>query len=129
MRWIELTTVSDQYQAFFLKRTLEGENVQCIILNEATNQWIGSLIQVRVAETDQIKAVNVYEELKAKMNTVICPNCESQDVKFGLRKKTSWIQGLLLLALTYSLPIVAPFDAIYLYHCKKCSTEFRKEKF
>jgi hypothetical protein len=129
MRWVALTFLRDRYQAWFLREALEGNGVRCIVINEAANQWIGSLIQVRVIEPDLATAIKIYEELKAKTDKITCPECESDNVEFRIRRQLRAIHGVVLLALAFAAPIVTPLEVIFAYSCKNCGTEFRKEKF
>src|ERR1044071_399539 len=89
MRYVNLTTVEDSYQAYFLKKALEDEGMKCIITNENTNAAlqlagpIGAMIQIRVAEPDLEAATKVLQKLKADTDAVVCPNCGSKNVQYG----------------------------------------------
>jgi len=128
MRFINLTTVSDQYQAQYLKEALEENGIQCIVANEITSQWIGTTIQVRVPKQNLIKAIEVYTDLKAQTDKVICPNCESDQVEFVVAKKYRKWWGLIIVSLLIS-PVLPPPNLIHVYSCKVCRTEFKKNKY
>jgi hypothetical protein len=128
MRYVDLAAVSDQYQAQSLKEALEEQGIVCLLVNEVTNQWIGSTIQVRVPEQDSLRAVKIYGDLKAQTDKVVCPDCGSGHVEFGLSKKYKrwWPVAMLFFLIS---PVIMPANMVHAYTCKACNAEFRKEKY
>jgi hypothetical protein len=59
MRYVNVATVDDIYQAQFVSHALEVEGILCIQANEPTNTMLPYLrqgIQILVKETDYIRA-------------------------------------------------------------------------
>jgi DNA-directed RNA polymerase subunit RPC12/RpoP len=133
MRYVNLTTAHDSYQAYFLKKALEDEGIQCMVINEYSSNIVqipgsmGNMIQIRVIEDDLQVATNVINKLKANTDEIVCPNCGSKNVKlgFGFRDKFMRIV-MLLLSFLFAAP---PGRIALVYRCVECNTEFQKNKF
>jgi hypothetical protein len=127
-RYIHLATVADQYQAQFLREALEESDINCLLSNQVSNHWLGTEIDIRIPEEDQLRAVKVYQDLKARTDQVTCPNCDSEHVEFGVAKKyKKWWPVIVVLFLVS--PLIPPANSVHAYTCKDCDTEFRKNKY
>jgi len=65
MRYVNVTTVDDIYQAQFVSHALEEAGIPCIQANEPTNTMMPYLrqgIQIRVKETDYLRAKFICEK-------------------------------------------------------------------
>lgn len=133
MRYVNLTTVDDTYQAHFLKKALEDEGIRCIVVNEHTSPAlslagpIGAMIQIRVAEVDYNAAAKVLQDLKAETDKIVCPNCGSSDLKYGFGTKNKFLKVAWVILLSIFAPVATKYH--FVYSCNNCGTEFRKNKY
>ncbi len=126
MAIINLTTCYNLIDASFIKNNLENEGVECFLTNEITstlvpfyNGMMNAGIQIMINEEDYEKASLLIN--KPLENPVICPNCNSTNIKFGFGKK----KGLKILGVFLSVLVEIPFGNIKRnYYCKDCKTEF-----
>jgi DNA-directed RNA polymerase subunit RPC12/RpoP len=128
MRFINLCTVDNSYEANFIKEDLADQGIPCIVTNENftnlmphLNGVLGSGIQVLVDRGDFEAAREILEK-RRKKDIVTCPECGSRNIKYGLGPtlKTSKILALIL-----SLIIAAPTRHIrQTYYCNDCKHEF-----
>lgn len=112
-----------------MKHMLENEEINCFLTNENFASLmphysgiIGSGVQIMIDEKDSIKASEI---LKAHSNTneLRCPECNSENIRFGLGLKKSKKIFFMLL----SLFVFIPFKNITnTYYCEDCKTEFKK---
>jgi len=86
------------------------------------NGIMGAGVQLVIDKSD----LNQAQELllsQPKENDLICPNCGSSKVSFGLG--SNWIKKFL--AVLFSLFIWMPFGNIRsIYYCQDCKTEFKR---
>ncbi|MEI9919653.1 MAG: DUF2007 domain-containing protein [Bacteroidota bacterium] len=133
MRYVELTTVNDSFQAYFLKKALEDEGIQCIVANEHSSYMLpipgplGLVIQVRVTEEDFDAAQKVLAKLRVDTDEVICPNCGSKDVTLGLGS-TNKFKRIVMLMMSFAF-FATPGKVTRVYTCNVCNTEFDKNKY
>lgn len=133
MRYVNLTTAEDSYQAHFLRKALEDEGIKCIVTNEHMSNLfplagpLGNDIQIQVVEPDFEVARNILNKLKANTDTIRCPNCDSLHVKYGLGI-TNRLKRIvfLVMATVFWVPIA---KVLFVYYCLDCKTEFRKSKY
>jgi hypothetical protein len=128
MRFINLCTVDNSYDANFIKEDLAEQGIACIITNENftnlmphMNGILGSGIQILVDKDDHMTAREILEK-RTKKDIVTCPECGSKNIKYGLgtTRKTSKVFALIL-----SLIIGSPTRHIrQTYYCNDCKSEF-----
>jgi hypothetical protein len=133
MEYVTLTTVEDSYQAYFVRKALEDDGIRCIVANENMNNLfplsgpLAILINIQVAKADEEVALNVLNKIRTDTDTVLCINCSSMNVKFGLGPKNRFKKLLFLaMAALFWVP-VAKMHLVY--YCCDCRTEFRKNRF
>jgi DNA-directed RNA polymerase subunit RPC12/RpoP len=131
MRFVRLTTIDNSYEANFLKDDLGVAGIPCFLTNENmtnllphTFGLLGSGIQVMVPEGELGKAKEVLA-LRSQVGKVIsCPNCNSQNIRFGLAPGNKFKTVLAIMA---SVVAWAPMGNIRnKYYCNDCKTEFSK---
>jgi hypothetical protein len=130
-------TFYNPIEANIVKAKLDDAEIPCFLTDEniATIQPLYNLaiggVKLNVFEKDveQINAIlqdapelEVPEiETEQTENKVVCQNCGSTNVGFGIatKNKHSWWVALLSILMT-----VYPFKANRCYHCYKCGHEF-----
>lgn len=127
MSIIRLTTCDSIIDANFLKNNLENEGIECFLSNEISstlvpfyNGMMNAGIQVMINDEDLEKASKLID-IPEVVKPIMCPNCNSTNIKFGFGEKKGWkILGVIL-----SLLVILPFGNIKRnYFCKDCKTEF-----
>jgi hypothetical protein len=128
MRFINLCTVDNSYEANFIKNELADEGIACIVTNENFtnlmphfNGILGSGIQILV-DKDDFESANALLEKRRAKDVLTCPECGSQNIKYGLgtTSKTSKLVALIL-----SLLMASPTRHIrQTYYCNDCKREF-----
>jgi len=121
-------TCNDTFEANLIKTRLIDSGIDCFLTNEnftsllpGYNGMVGAGIQIMIDDKDVDKANALLgQDSDTKIK---CPNCDSENVIFGLgHKKFSKIILILL-----SLLIGTPFNNVKLsYYCKDCKTEFKR---
>ena len=123
-----LTTCNTSFEANLMKGMLENNGIRCFLTNENFsnlmphyNGMMGSGVQVMIDESDQEKAQSLISS-PSKENAIVCPNCNSSNVQFGLG--TNKIKKLIVVLI--SLITWIPFGNIKnIYCCRNCKTEFK----
>jgi len=127
MSIIRLTICDSVIEANFLKNNLENEGIECFLTNEISstlvpvyNGMMNAGIQVMINEEDLEKASKLIEHPDV-IKPLVCPNCNSSNIKFGFGKRKGWkVLGVIL-----SLLVAIPFGNIKrYYYCKDCKAEF-----
>lgn len=132
MRFTNLCTVDNSYEANFIREDLNEQGIQCIVTNENftalmphMNGILGSGIQILVAQDDLEIAKQIIEKrAKEEVAVVTCPHCNSKNIKYGLgtKHRLKRIMGMVI-----ALVIATPARHIKLtYYCNDCKTEFGK---
>jgi len=127
MAIIRLTTCNSIIEAYFLKNSLENENIDCFLTNEnfttlvpIYNGMLGAGIQLMIDEKDYVKSSELIHKPAAN-DRILCPNCNSTNISFGFGSK----KGLKTLGVVMSLITLVPFGNIKrYYYCKDCKCEF-----
>lgn len=130
MAIIRLTTCNSSIEATMTKNILENEGIECFLTNENFTTlmpghigMLGSGVQVMIDAEDYEKASSIVA-LQEKEDVLVCPNCGSEDVVFGLGEHKVKKVFLVMLSLLFFIP----FNNIRnLYYCKHCKSEFKKE--
>jgi hypothetical protein len=130
MKYINLYTADNSYEANFIKDNLEDEGIKCMVTNENfttlmphMNGMLGSGIQILVDKDDFERATQILNKGKNR-DVQVCPNCNSTNVKYGLGTKHRLKK---LLAIFIALVIASPVRHIrQTYYCQDCKTEFGK---
>lgn len=128
MRYINLHTVDNSYEAHFIKDNLADEGILCILTNENfttlmphMNGMLGSGIQILVDKDDYDRAKQILDK-RNNRKIQVCPNCNSAQIKYGLGSKHRFRK---LLAIAIALVAATPVLHIrQRYYCKDCKTEF-----
>jgi len=128
MTTIILTTCNSSFEANLMKGVLENNGIRCFLTNENFsnlmphyNGMMGAGIQIMIDENDLVKAQELLLP-PSKENGIICPNCSSTDVQFGLG--TNKLEKIFVVLI--SLLAFIPFGNIRnSYYCRNCKTEFK----
>jgi len=128
MTTILLTTCNSSFEANLMKGVLETNGINCFLTNENFsnlmphyNGMMGAGIQIMIDENDLGKAQELLIPT-SKGNGIICPDCSSSDVQFGLG--TNKIKKIFVVLI--SLLAFIPFGNIRnIYYCRNCKTEFK----
>lgn len=87
------------------------------------NGILGSGIQVLVDKDDLNAAREILDKRKTS-DIVVCPDCHSKNIKFGLGNAH---KGKKILALILAIVIGSPIKHIQqTYYCEDCKREFGK---
>ena len=128
MSIIRLTTCNNIIEANMIKHTLENEEIECFLTNNnfttlmpGYNGILGAGIQVMIEENDFENAVRLLN-IEEKSEIIKCPNCNSEDISFGLgENKVRKIFIAFISAL-----IATPMGNIRnTYYCKNCKHDFK----
>jgi hypothetical protein len=130
MRFLNLCTVDNSYEANFVKEDLADHGIACIVTNENftnlmphMNGILGSGIQILVDTDDLERAKEILDKRRLK-DIETCPECGSKNIKYGLGTTH---KGSKLFALILSLLITSPTRHIrQTYYCNDCKSEFGK---
>jgi len=90
MKTVILTTCKDSFEANLVKGLLEDNGIRSFLTNENTSnvmpQYTGMMgfgVQVMIDESDLKNAQELIKP-QSKSNEVVCPQCHSSNVKYGL---------------------------------------------
>ena len=128
MSIIRLTTCNNIIEANMVKHMLENEEIECFLTNNnfttlmpGFNGILGAGIQIMIEEKYFEKATKLLN-LEEKTELIKCPNCNSEDISFGLgENKLRKIFFAFLSAL-----IGTPMGNIRnTYYCKNCKQDFK----
>ena len=128
MKTIQIVTCDNIQEANLIKGRLENEGIPAMVTNENFttlmpfyNGMLGAGVQVLVFERDFQQASELLELNKKIDSTILCPWCNSSNIKLGLgTKKRNKIITVLL-----SLLFFMPFGNIKNnYYCLDCKTDF-----
>ena len=124
-----LTTCDNTFEAHLIRHQLENAGISCFLANENFANLMphyyrifGSGVQVYVNQNDLERAHELIAD-KSDDEKVVCPNCGSSNITFGLgkRKVLKWIFVFI------SSLFLIPFNNINnRFYCKDCKTEFKK---
>jgi len=128
MEVLRLTTCNSIIEATMIKNLLENEGIECFLTNEnfttlmpGFNGVMGSGIQIMVNNTDLDKA-NKIINLDQASEILKCPNCQSENITYGLGSNK--IKKIFIIIM--SLFAFTPFSNLKsTYYCKNCKIEFR----
>ncbi|MGE0078985.1 MAG: DUF2007 domain-containing protein [Bacteroidales bacterium] len=129
MKTIRLTTCSNAIEANMIKNLLENEGINCFLTNENFSTlmpghtgMLGSGVQIIIDEDDLEKATKALESLQQN-EEIICPHCNSKNIRFGLGKNKLKKIFVVILSLLSS----TPFNNINnTYYCNNCKKDFFK---
>ncbi len=115
-------------EANMLKHMLENEEIECFFTNDnfATlmpgfNGILGAGIQIMIEDKDLEKA-NILLSIEVDTEIMKCPNCNSENISFGLGQNK--IQKVFFAIL--SGLISTPMNNIRgTYYCKSCKQDFK----
>lgn len=128
MRYINVCTVDNSFDAKFIKDYLANEGIECIVTNENfttmmphLNGMLGAGIQVLVDKDDFERASEILNKRNSR-DIEVCPNCGSSNISYGLGSRHRFKK---LFALLIAFVIATPVRHVKQTHfCKDCSTEF-----
>lgn len=131
-------TFSDPVNAHIVKGLLDANGIDCFIsdenivsVNPLYSQAVGG-VKLNVFEKDILRINSLLnagittEETEVTEKTdssIVCPNCNSQNVAYGGSVKRKF--GLWNMILPFLL-MVYPFTMRKAYHCFNCDHEFKK---
>jgi Zn finger protein HypA/HybF involved in hydrogenase expression len=129
MATIVLKTCNNAVEATLIKGKLENNGITCFLTNENFsnlmphyNGMMGGGVQIIINDLDFENAQKLIEE-QLISNEMVCPNCNSDNVSFGLGSSGK-IKKIVTIFL--SLFVWIPFGNIRnTFYCKDCKTEFR----
>ena len=126
---------SDATEANIVLGKLQANGVPCFLTNEHTNGllWHMSIaiggIQLMLHDNDFDRALEILSEeptpiTNEERGTVRCPNCGSNNVKFGPKTRSKYgVWGLIA-----SLVFVVPAPVVRKgFHCFYCELDFQTE--
>lgn len=130
MTTTRLTTCNNAIEANLLKGMLENNGIPCFLANENFshlmphyNGMMGAGVQVIIDEADLVQAKALLLAQSEAVNELVCPNCDSVNVGYGLG--TNKIKKFFTILL--SLAVGMPFGNLKnTYYCHDCKTEFTK---
>jgi hypothetical protein len=128
MAIIRLITCNNSIEATLIKGLLENNGIRCFVTNEHFsnlmpfyNGLMGAGVQVLIEDIDLKKSQELLVSL-SKDDRIVCPDCNSSDIQFGLGKNK--IKKIILVLI--SLISWIPFGNIKkTYYCRNCGTEFK----
>tara|TARA_R110001592_G_scaffold16998_7_gene72110 strand:- start:228 stop:671 length:444 start_codon:yes stop_codon:yes gene_type:complete len=144
-KFITVATFVYPQEAYVIKSRLEADEIPCFLKNELTIQTDNFLsnamggVQLQIPESYIEQALPVLEEVgliskdtaeltKAHYSqtataneTIVCPNCGSDDIVKS-KKPGGWYVFFLLLAMI-PVPILKKE-----YHCFECYTDFKVKR-
>ena len=120
----------DVMEANLVKSVLQSNGIECFITNEnfATlmpvyNSMMGGMIKILVMEHDAEQARSILAETHPQESRIVCPECNSMNVKYGFGKK----KVLKILSMILSFLIILPLmPNLLTYHCRDCGCEFTR---
>ena len=126
---------TDSIEANIVLSKLQANSIPCFLTNEHTNDLLwhmniatgGIRLMLHDYDFERAREVLAYEPMPISnetQGTLQCPNCRSNNIKYGpqTQSKYSW-WGLIL-----SLLFVAPAPVIRKgFHCFNCGLDFRAE--
>lgn len=131
---ITLKTFDNSIDAHLLKTKLESEGISCFLFDENIvsldplyNMAVGG-IKLRIAETDQEKAIQIIRQIETTNYTneqnkaVVCQRCASENI--GYFRSFRGAKGILSV-LSLLVFLVYPIYFKYVYKCKDCGHEFK----
>lgn len=117
-------------EAQILRSKLESYGIRCMVTNAhfstlmpVYNQMMGGMIRIYVLESDLALAQELLDEPAQKTEQLVCPECGSENVKYGLGKKKILKYFSLLLSFLVLIPLL---PNLMVYRCRDCGHEFRK---
>ena len=128
MSIIRLTTCNNIIEANMVKHMLENKEIECFLTNNnfttlmpGFNGILGAGIQIMIEEKDLEKA-NALLSIEANPEIIKCPNCNSENISFGLGENR--IKKVFFAIL--SVFISTPMNNIRgTYYCKNCKQDFK----
>ncbi|MFZ4401398.1 MAG: DUF2007 domain-containing protein [Bacteroidales bacterium] len=123
-----LTTCNNSFEANLIKGKLENNGIRCFLINENFsnlmpyfNGMMGAGVQIIIEDTDMEKAQDLILSTLNE-NGIVCPNCNSSNVQFGLGNNKVKKMFVVLISLFTWIP----FGNIRnIYYCQNCKTEFK----
>lgn len=131
METIFVTTFYNNIEANIVKGRLESEGVSCFLTNENfstlmphLNYLAGGGTHLFVLQRDYELAVSILNEIDTpnkEADRVVCPQCQSLDVKLGLGKSKFKKLTIILLSAMFGMQFsnIKPS-----YICRNCKSEF-----
>jgi DNA-directed RNA polymerase subunit RPC12/RpoP len=130
MRFINLCTLDNSYEANYIREALAEAGIECMVTNENftnlmphMNGMLGSGIQILV-DKDDLETARQIVEKRTKREVTTCPHCDSKNINYGLgtTRRSKKIIAILISFLTGS-----PTRHIKpTYYCNDCKAEFGK---
>jgi len=127
---ILLLICQEAFEANIYKTKLESESIECFLTNENSATLLphhflmgdaGVKIFINEVDLDRAKQVLEFDKNKGK-TAIVCPSCNSKNVKFSLGKNK--LRKIFLIFI--SLFAVSPLSKNYgEYKCKDCKTRFK----
>jgi len=127
MSIIRLTTCNNIIEANMVKHMLENEEIECFLTNNnfttlmpGFNGILGAGIQIMIEEKDLEKA-NALLSIEANPEIIKCPNCNSENISFGLGENRIKKVFFAILSIFISTPMG---NIRSTYYCKNCKQDF-----
>jgi len=128
MNTIVLTTCNNSFEANLIKGKLENNGISCFLANENIsnlmpyfNGMMGAGVQIIIEDSDLEKAQELILPI-LKESEIVCPNCNSSKVVFGLGTNKLKKIFVVLISLFTGIPFGNIRNA---YYCQNCKTEFK----
>ncbi|MFA8451522.1 MAG: DUF2007 domain-containing protein [Bacteroidales bacterium] len=129
MKTKTLITCNNIQEAYFIKDILTNEGIQSFTTNEnftnmlpIYNGMLGAGVQVIVDELDYEQACFLIADKieGTKKDLKVCPECKSEDIRFGYKSKRFSKLLFLILSLVSFLPMK---NLQPKYYCCQCGEE------
>ena len=128
MSIIRLTTCNTTIEANMVKHTLENEEIECFLTNNnfttlmpGYNGMLGAGIQIMIEEKDLEKATKLLN-IEENTGIIKCPNCNSENISFGLGINSMRKVFFAILSAFISIPMGNIRNT---YFCKDCKQDFK----
>lgn len=130
MRFVNLCTVDNSFEANFIKEELAEHGIPCMLTNENItslmphmNGILGSGVQLLVDRDNLDLARDILDKRRSKA-VIACPDCGSKNIKYGLGTKS---KPKKMFALIIALILASPTRHIrQTYFCQECKREFQE---
>lgn len=120
-----LTTCDNIVEASMIKHRLENEGIECYLTNTNFTNLLpgyygimGAGIQVMIEENDQEKATQLLG-IEADPGLIHCPNCNSEDIRYGLGTNRFKKAFFALLSAIFTIPMSNIRNSCYCNNCKQ----------
>jgi len=129
MEIIPVLTCKDAFEANIYRTKFESEGIECFLTNENSSTLLphhflmgDAGVKIFINENDLDRAKQILDPNRANIQKeILCPNCNSGNVKFSLGKNKLKKMFLIFFSLFAVSPLTKNYGG---YKCKDCKTKF-----